>query len=79
MAFDRARQQLASGQDTRLSRRCLTTVMSVTLAMGGGVEIAQTLMDMGRGGDIYDFIADAAGALLALASHSRVNRYFLGK
>ncbi len=37
------------------------------LALGGGIEIAQGLMGLGRTADWYDFYADAAGVALGLA------------
>lgn len=37
------------------------------LALGGGIEIAQGLMGLGREADWRDFYADAAGAIAGLA------------
>lgn len=34
-------------------------------AFGGIIELLQQVMGMGRGGDMFDFIADCAGILLA--------------
>ncbi len=38
------------------------------LALGGGIEIAQGLMGMGREADLRDFYADALGGVKKLAS-----------
>lgn len=41
---------------------------AVTVTVSGAlVEVAQTLMAMGRGGDVRDLVADAAGVALAAA------------
>lgn len=37
-----------------------------TIIFGGAIELIQGAMDMGRGQDIYDFYADAGGALTGL-------------
>jgi hypothetical protein len=37
------------------------------LALGGGIEIAQGLMQMGRTADWFDFFADAAGVAVGLS------------
>lgn len=37
------------------------------LLLGGGIEIAQGIMNWGRDMDIHDFIADAVGIAIALA------------
>ena len=42
---------------------CLTALACV--ALGGAVELAQGAMDMGRGADWLDFLADAAGVGVA--------------
>jgi len=42
-------------------------MMLALVALGGGIEIAQGLMKMGREADIRDFIADCVGAGLGLA------------
>ena len=34
------------------------------ILFGGMIEIAQLYMNLGRGGDFYDFIADSVGAIL---------------
>jgi len=47
------------------SRRLMLVSLSVAL-FGGAVEIAQEAMDMGRGGDIYDFLADVAGIVAGI-------------
>lgn len=40
------------------------TIVAVAM-VGGVIELVQDAMDMGRGGDIYDFISDTAGVCLA--------------
>lgn len=55
---------------SRMRRRCyrqLPVGRAVCVAvaaalLGGVIEIAQYAMNMGRGGDFYDFLADMAGA-----------------
>lgn len=49
-----------------LTRRGVIAVALSVALFGGGVEIAQDAMDMGRGGDIYDFIADVAGVVIGI-------------
>lgn len=39
----------------------------VCVAFGGGIELVQGAMDMGRGCDVWDFVADTAGVALSLA------------
>lgn len=53
---------------TRLERMRLAQLIAVavaTVALGGGIEILQDAMGMGRGGDWADFAADTAGAIAA--------------
>jgi VanZ family protein len=47
-------------------RRYLQLALAL-LALGGGIEIAQGLMGLGREADWYDFYADALGAALGLS------------
>lgn len=42
-------------------------VAAVVSSFGALIEMLQDAMDLGRSGDIYDLIADAAGAFLAVA------------
>lgn len=42
--------------------RSLIVIAILVVVFGGAIEIAQDLMNMGRGGDILDFIADCVGA-----------------
>lgn len=41
----------------------LSVALIATIAFGGAIELAQGAMKMGRGEDIYDFLADVIGAL----------------
>jgi VanZ family protein len=41
-------------------------LVAALLALGGGIEIAQWLMAVGRTGDIMDFLADAGGVAVGL-------------
>lgn len=36
------------------------------VAFGGGIELAQGAMGLGRGCDFWDFVADASGVALAV-------------
>lgn len=42
--------------------RRLVEITVITTIFGGVIEIAQYMMNMGRGGDILDFLADGVGA-----------------
>jgi len=42
----------------------LIIAMLCTIAFGGAIEIVQGAMKIGRGEDIYDFLADVIGALI---------------
>lgn len=64
-AIDRLRKQLKDGVYTRLSDEWLSIIMTITIAFGLAVEIAQWTMDIGRGGDFFDFLADIVGAMVA--------------
>ncbi|MCM1021149.1 MAG: hypothetical protein NC343_02480 [Muribaculum sp.] len=52
----------------------------LSIAFGGLVELAQGAMKIGRGEDIYDFLADAIGAVLAgiimIASWAPIHRWW---
>lgn len=49
----------------RMRPAVLLWVTAAVMLLGGGIELAQGAMDMGRGADMADFAADCAGALLA--------------
>lgn len=58
--------------DYRRSRRhpvltagTMTLFCTLSIIFGGIIELLQGWMEMGRGCDIYDFIADSAGAILS--------------
>jgi len=42
------------------------------VALGGGIELLQGAMELGRGADWLDFLADAAGVAIAMAFTPRV-------
>jgi len=47
-------------------RRCVIIIAIVaTIVFGGVVELLQDAMGLGRGGDIFDFLADIAGVLIS--------------
>lgn len=54
-----------------LSGRTIAAIATFSALFGGAIEIVQQQMDMGRGGDIYDFLADATGCVTAalIAKH----------
>ena len=52
----------------RLPGRVLLTIAVVTALFGGGVELLQSAMQMGRSADIVDFGADTVGALAGCAT-----------
>ena len=49
-----------------LPRRDYLFLFLAMVALGGGIEVAQGLMGLGREADIWDLVADAKGAALAL-------------
>ena len=49
-----------------ITRRVTTCVVIGVTLFGGVIEIAQQAMALGRGGDLFDWIADIAGTLLAV-------------
>ncbi len=59
------------GQSGWNCRRIVIAAVSV-IVFGGAIELLQDYMNMGRGGDWLDFLADAAGTLLAAAVSPRV-------
>lgn len=73
-AVDRLRKQLKDGVYTGLSDEWLSIIMVVTIAFGLAVEIAQWAMDLGRGGDFFDFLADIIGAVAASRTFRWVKR-----
>lgn len=48
-----------------LSTRTIAVIAIISALFGGAIEIAQLKMDMGRGGEILDFLADIAGCVIA--------------
>lgn len=49
-----------------LKRKTALILALAAAALGGGIEIAQGVMGLGRGCDIMDFVADVAGIALAV-------------
>lgn len=74
LALDRARRR---GID-RLTPRFLAVCFVASTVAGGAIELIQGGMAMGRGCDVWDFAADAAGALLAVLVVRSVARWLLG-
>ncbi len=50
--------------------------LATSVAIGGIIELLQSCMGMGRSGDWYDFMADAAGAALCAFSAPLIARFF---
>lgn len=69
--FDRYRRHHALG------RRAMAIIISTTIALGGGVEVAQQLMALGRGAEPADFVADCAGVIVAYLSSPRLVRWLV--
>ncbi len=56
----------------------IVKISAISVAFGGMIEIAQTVMNIGRSGDIYDFYADITGVIFfALISKPIVIRFLL--
>ena len=62
LAFDYMRKKRNPQEKAPLV--ILLLFLIATIAFGGAIELLQGLMAMGRGEDVYDFIADAAGAII---------------
>lgn len=60
-----------------LSSRSMAIIISITIALGGGVEMAQQLMGLGRGAELTDFVADCAGVTVASLSSPRLVRWLI--
>jgi len=69
--FDRYRRHHA------FSGRAMAIITAATIALGGGVEIAQQLMDMGRGAELADFVADCVGVTVAYLSSPRLVKWLI--
>lgn len=78
LAFDYER----TGSRQRPEPRVMLICCCIALAFGGAIELLQGVMDLGRGADLWDFAADAAGvavayftappAIKAVLSHRRI-------
>lgn len=73
-AIDRSREQFKDGAPTRLSGKWLSIIIATTITFGLAVEIAQSAMNLGRGGDLLDFLADIAGTLVASLTLRHIRR-----
>ena len=58
---------LAIWFDGLLPRRDYVFLFLAMIALGGGIEVAQSLMGLGREADIWDLVADAKGACAGVA------------
>ncbi len=45
----------------------LLVFLAFTVVFGAVIEVAQEMMALGRGGDMYDFVADCIGAIFGMA------------
>ncbi len=63
IAFD---MQRADRRPSALSRRTMLTICGCVILFGGCDEIAQGLMNNGRGCELLDFVADAVGCVCAM-------------
>ena len=61
IGIDLARQKRQASPHAPKSKLLLALIL--TIQFGGAIELTQGAMNMGRGEDIYDFLADAVGAL----------------
>lgn len=64
VAYDYMRSRYGHGK-TEPPKGMLLCLLALTILFGGVIELLQSWMDMGRSEDILDFVADAAGAVLA--------------
>ncbi|MDE6491414.1 MAG: hypothetical protein K2L49_09685 [Muribaculaceae bacterium] len=67
MAVDHMRR---GRQWCRLSTPAYWIIYIIVVAFGGAIELAQGVMDMGRGCDLLDFVADIAGTTVAAVTLS---------
>lgn len=74
VAVDMLRQRLKRHKPVRLSRSELTVIFIASSLFGLAIEIAQWAMQLGRGADALDFLADSAGAAAAWLSLRLVKR-----
>lgn len=67
------------GRGRKLSVSCRMWLLSVVIAFGGAIELAQEAMGMGRGASLGDFAADSAGTLLAALTANSLLRALFNK
>ena len=58
-----------------LPRQYLWFWLAHMVALGGGIEIVQSMGDEGRSGDVFDFLADCAG----IAAAAGIGRWIRGR
>lgn len=64
VAFDYLRSRYGLGKKTP-PKGILLIILVSTILFGGAIELLQAWMDQGRSEDLFDFIADSAGAISA--------------
>lgn len=64
VAYDYMRSRYGNGKMTP-PKGMLLCLLALTILFGGVIELLQSWMDLGRSEDILDFVADAAGAIVA--------------
>lgn len=64
VAYDYMRSRYGKGRMTP-PKGMLLCLLALTILFGGVIELLQSWMDLGRSEDILDFVADAAGAIVA--------------
>lgn len=62
-----------------LPRQYLWFWLAHMVALGGGIEVAQSMGDEGRSGDVLDFVADCVGVAAALGVGRWLRRRFEGR
>lgn len=62
-----------------LQKLPLFTSFYLSVIYGGGLEIMQGMLFIGRTADVYDFIANAFGCVVALVFFSRIERKILSR
>lgn len=71
MAFDYLRQK----RQQKLSLCGLLCLFVINLALGGAIELLQGTEVINRGCDLYDFLADATGSLIAAIVTPKLMRH----
>lgn len=71
-------EQLPAAMVVNVPKMLVVIFAVASCALGGVIEIVQDAMNMGRGGDIFDFCADVAGVALAVWLSPKVLRLMYG-